>query len=102
MASALCTACALAQIAGAESYPNPEFLAKIEATQSFCAQLNPKTAKTGAAFVAALTGQASVEELKKARESDEYRQAYDAVSADLASADPKLAAQTCGDDLQAQ
>jgi hypothetical protein len=78
-------------------YPNPEFLARIDATQSFCSRQEPKKSAANAAFAAALAGQMSVEELKEARKSDEYRKAFDSATDELAKAGPDQAKRICGD-----
>jgi hypothetical protein len=70
-------------------------LGRVESIQSFCAQVSPQSAKTVEAMSAGLIGQASAEDLKNARNSDEYREVYDSTNADLAKVDQEHAADSC-------
>jgi hypothetical protein len=93
---------AAAQLAQADQALDARTLGRVEAIQSFCVQISPQSAKSVEAMSAGLIGQASAEELKNARNSDEYREVYDSTNADLAKVDKEHAADSCSSVAQNQ
>lgn len=91
---------ALAQTSIAATDADAKFLAQLEAIQHFCARVSPE-ANSNRELLAALIAQTPKDQLQDARDSKEYRQVYDAVTAELERADPKqIAQQVCGDTSQ--
>ncbi len=70
-------------------------LAQVEAIRDFCTELDPQAMKDAPDVAGAMVGQMSPEDRKKTRESEDYLQAYNAISLQLARADPAEAQKSC-------
>jgi hypothetical protein len=90
-----CLALSASQFALADLPMSRPALGQLEGILNFCAKVDPSMAKQYQERSALLLGKASDKDLADARDSDEYRQAYDAVSAELAKVEKDHAVQTC-------
>ena len=70
-------------------------LGQLDAIVNYCSSLDPALQRAGQQRLSAITGKASAQELADARSSDEYREAYDAVTAQLNGLDREQSAQQC-------
>jgi len=90
----LCLAIVVPQIALAELPLSNKTLEQVEGILDFCSQVNPQLAKYNEKS-RTLVGKASPKDLADARKSDEYKDAYDAISAELAKVPKERAVDTC-------
>ena len=74
---------------------DPAVLGQIEARRDFCERVDPSGTKDRAAFISALMGQFSTDDLQATRESEPYKNAYSQTSAQLGTLDTKSAASAC-------
>lgn len=99
--SVCAVASGLAQTSIAATGAEAKFLAQLEATQDFCGQVSPDAMSNWQLL--ALIAQTPKDQLQDVRNSQEYREVYDAVTAELKKADPKqVAKRVCGDTSQTQ
>jgi hypothetical protein len=91
----LCAAIALPQFAlAAEPALNRKSLGQVEGIVDFCAKVNPQIAKSkGTASPSVF--KASQKDMEEARKSDEYKEAYDAISAALTELPEEQVSEAC-------
>ena len=91
----LCAAIALPQFAlAAEPALNKKSLGQVEGIVDFCAQANPQTAKSKGTAAPSVF-KASQKDLEDARKSDEYKEAYDAITAALTELPKEQVSEAC-------
>jgi hypothetical protein len=83
------------QLLAAEVPGGNQGLGQLEAIINFCSGLDPALQHAGQQRLSSITGKASFQELADARSSDEYRDAYDAMTAQLSGLEHQQAAQQC-------
>src|SRR5271169_4124730 len=74
--------------------PNDAF-GKIEGTLDFCAQANPQGASTYQQAKKMVAGDATEKEVAEARQTQEYKDGYQEISAQLAKVPKEKAVQAC-------
>jgi len=89
------TALALAPLAPAKLTVTPPALGRIEGTLKFCGDVNPKAEAQYKEFGKMLVKEATEEELKKARASSEYKEAYDSITEQLGKVPKDKAVESC-------
>ena len=90
-----CLALAVPQLASAElPFANGTF-GQLEGTLAFCAQVNPSAAMQYQEQGRLLVKGVAAKELAAARESAEYREAYDSMAAELGKISKDDAVKTC-------
>jgi hypothetical protein len=98
----LCAAAAVPSITSAERLPVPEqYLGMMSGVVDFCARAQPEAAARYAAFAKDFLASVPEEELARLRKTDEYKAAYDAVSARLKSAAQEEVLAACSGFLKA-
>jgi hypothetical protein len=91
------SALAIAPLALAKLSMPPEALGQVEGTLKFCSGVNPKGEATYKQWGKMLVKEATEEELKKVRESSEYKEAYDAILEELGEIPKDKALKNCTD-----
>jgi len=91
----LCTVAALPALALAELPVNGQALGSVQGTVDFCAQLDPASAATYQGFPKLIVQGTAEEEVEKVRRSDEYKEAYASVSAQLKDIPKEQAIESC-------
>jgi hypothetical protein len=93
----LCLSLALAvpQFALAELPVSSQTLGQVEGILSFCTKMDSGLAKYYEQQSRALVGNATAKELAEARDSSEYKEAYEAINAELEKVDKERAADSC-------
>ena len=89
------TGLAVAPLAWAKLTIAPQALAHIESTLKFCSDVNPKAEAKYKEFGKMLVKEATEEELKKARASSEYKEAYDSITEQLGKVPKDKAVEAC-------
>jgi hypothetical protein len=91
----LCAAISLPQFAlAAESSLNKKSLGQVEGIVDFCAKVNPQIAKSKGTAAPSVS-KASQKDLDEARKSDEYKEAYDAITTALTDLPTEQVAEAC-------
>jgi hypothetical protein len=85
------------QKAGANLSMTPEVLGSFESAIDYCAKLDPKSAAKYKEWGTAYVGDATKEELQKARTSSEYKKAYDATTHDAEKTPKAKVLKACTD-----
>ncbi len=88
-------ALAIAPLALAKLSTTPQSLGQVEGTLDFCSKLNPKSEVRYKEWGKMFVKDATAEELKKARSSNEYKEAYDSISEQLDKVSKEKAAEAC-------
>ncbi len=101
-ALSLCLAIGVPQLALAELPVSKQTLGQVDGILKYCAQANPRLAKSYEEQAALLIGKASAQELAEARKSDEYKQAYDSIRDQLSKLDKEHAAEACSGAAQSK
>jgi hypothetical protein len=92
----LCVAAGLAQLALADELPfTDQSLAVLQGALDFCTRVNPGDAAKYGDQAKFLVQDVPGEAVGKIRNSDEYKAAYDMVSAELGKISSEQAAETC-------
>ena len=91
------SALAVAPLAMAKLSMTPQALGQVEATLKFCTDANPKAEAKYKEFGKMLVKEATEEELKKARTSSEYKEAYDSITEQLGKVSKDKAVAACTD-----
>ena len=91
------SALAVAPLALAKLTMPPQALGQVEGTLKFCTDINPKAEAKYKEFGKILVKEATEEELKKARASNEYREAYDSIMEQLGKVPKDKAVAACTD-----
>jgi hypothetical protein len=86
---------AFPQFAGAKDSITPKMLGFVEATLTFCGKADPGSAEKYKAREKAFVGDATDEELAKARSSSEYKDSYDSTASDLEKAPKEQTVKAC-------
>jgi len=89
------TALAVAPLALAKLTMPPPALGQIEAILKFCSDVNPKAEAKYKEFAKMMVQEATEEELKKARASSEYKEAYDSITEQLGKVPKDKAVNSC-------
>src|SRR5271169_2178552 len=89
------SALAVAPLALAKLTMPPQTLGQIEGTLKFCTDANPKAEAKYKEFGKMLVKEATEEELKKARASSEYKEAYDSITEQLGKVPKDKAVESC-------
>ena len=98
MRTMLCLgALAVAPLALAKLTMPPQALGQMEGTLKFCTAVNPKGEAKYTEFGKMLVKEATEEELKKARASSEYKEAYDSITEQLGKVPKDKAVAACTD-----
>jgi chromosome condensin MukBEF ATPase and DNA-binding subunit MukB len=92
----------LAQVALAELTISNEALGQAESTLDFCSKAKPKSAAKYKERKKALVGDASEEDLAKARSSQEYKDSYSLVKTTLGKLPKDEAAKVCTNLLESK
>jgi hypothetical protein len=91
----LCAAIALPQFAlAAEPSLNKKSLGQVEGIVDFCAKVNPQIAKSKGMATPSVF-KASQKDLEDARNSDEYKEAYDAITVALTDLPQEQVSEAC-------
>jgi len=80
-------------------FPNDAF-GKLEGTLDFCAKADPQSAAKYQAHKKALVKDVPEKEVAEARQSQEYKDAYDAVGTELGKQPKEKAAEACAASLE--
>jgi hypothetical protein len=99
----MCMVVALGVVPGAARADLPvsrEVLGQLEATLEHCGRINPGSANLYRQFAKMLTGDATDKELTEARESAEYRDAYDLASDQVGKLPKEEAKKACAEGLR--
>jgi hypothetical protein len=91
------SALAVAPLALAKLTMPPQALGQIEGTLKFCSDVNPKAEAKYKEFGKMVVREATEEELKKARASSEYKEAYDSITEQLGKVAKDKAVAACTD-----
>jgi hypothetical protein len=91
------SALAVAPLALAKLTMTPQTLGQIEGTLKFCSDANPKAEAKYKEFGKMLVKDATEEELKKVRDSGEYKEAYDTITERLGKVPKDKAVGACTD-----
>lgn len=91
------TALVLTQLALADTPFSKRSLGMLESTMAFCAQSDPAAAPKYRAQVQSMLRGRPEAEVAKARDTSEYRTAYDSVTSALTDAPKEQVKQTCAD-----
>jgi hypothetical protein len=91
----LLVALVFAPLAQAKVSITPEALGQVEALLNFCVSVNPKVAELVKDRAKMAIPDASEEELKKIRSSNEYKDAYAATTKELAKVSKEKGVQAC-------
>jgi hypothetical protein len=86
---------ALSQLALAAPPVPPKALGQVDATVSFCSRVDSKNAEKYKEFGKALTRDMSEKELTEARSSNDYKETYDAITAELEKIPVEKAVEAC-------
>lgn len=70
-------------------------LGQLDAIVNYCSSLDPALERAGQQRLKTITGKASAQELADARSTDEYHEAYDAMTAQLNGLEREQSAQQC-------
>jgi hypothetical protein len=87
-------------VAGAKLSMTPQALGVIESKLDYCAQVDPDSAAKYKEREKAFVGDATKEELEKARDTSEYKQSYDSTTDDLNKTPKKEVVKACNDFLE--
>lgn len=93
----LCLAAGVAfpQMAGAKLSMTPQSLGFIESTLDFCAKVDPNSASKYKEREKAFVGDATKEELEKARNTSEYKDSYNSTTDDLSKTPKEQVVKAC-------
>jgi hypothetical protein len=91
------SALAVAPLALAKLTMTPQSLGQIEGTLKFCSDVNSKAEAKYKEFGKMLVQEATEEELKKARASSEYKEAYASITEQLGKVPKDKAVAACTD-----
>jgi hypothetical protein len=83
------------QSAGAKLSMTPQALGFVEATLTYCGKVDPASAEKYKAREQAFIGDATPEELEKARSTGEYKDSYDSRTSDLEKAPKEQTVKAC-------
>ncbi len=83
------------QLIAADVPGGNQALAQLDAIINYCSGLDPALSQAGQQRLTAIIGKASSQELADARGTDEYRQTYDAMTAQLSGLEKEQALQQC-------
>lgn len=70
-------------------------LGQLESIRDFCDKVDPNGAKVRQTLISSLVSQVSAADLAAARESDEYKHAYEMSGEQLTRLEPKAATSSC-------
>jgi hypothetical protein len=79
--------------------PNAHVLGVAESTLNFCAPVDPAAGARMRAVIEQMVQGVSEKDLSAVRESEEYRQAYDAVTDFVGKVDPHNAKRVCAESV---
>ena len=91
----LLLALAFAPLALAKVSITPEALGQVEGLLNFCSSVNPNLEANRKGWEKQMFPEATKEELKKLRDSSEYKEAYDFISKELAKIPKDKAVEAC-------
>ena len=86
---------AFPQLAGAKLSMTPQGLGFLEGTLDYCSKVDPNSAADYKARAKAFVGDATQEELDKARSSSEYKDSYDSRTSELDKAPKNDTVKAC-------
>lgn len=89
------SALAIAPLALANVSVTPQALGQVEATLKFCSSVNPKAEAKYKEMGKMLVSEATEEELKKVRETSDYKDSYDEITKQLEKAPKDEAVKAC-------
>ena len=89
------SALALAPLALAKISITPQALGQVEGTLNFCSEANPKAKAKYDEWAKLFVNEATEDELKEIRDSSEYKDAYDSITAELAKVPKDKALEAC-------
>ena len=95
-----CGALALPQLASADLPFSGESFGRLEATLTFCAQVNPRATAQYESQLKVLVKDLPQKEISKVRDTTEYREAYDSISAELGKVPKDQAIKACTADAE--
>ena len=97
-----CAAVALPQLASADLPFSNDAFGKIESVMTYCAELNPQAAAQYQAEAKALVQGVPAKAVLEARETMEYREAYDSAVAEIEKAPKDQVVQVCNGFLESK